>query len=151
MTSQAAAAVASPNIALIKYWGNIDHAMRLPANGSISMTLGGLETRIAVTFDECLAQDTLTLNGKRASEAALARVSQHLDRVRHLAGARAPAHVESQSNFPMGAGIASSASAFAAITVAARKVLARDAQPKAGKTNSPVTIASRADTASIAG
>jgi len=32
-----AIAQASPNIAFIKYWGNRDNTLRLPANGSISM------------------------------------------------------------------------------------------------------------------
>jgi hypothetical protein len=43
-------AIAHPNIAFIKYWGNRDEALRLPANGSISMNLAGLETRTTVTI-----------------------------------------------------------------------------------------------------
>ncbi len=46
-----AAAQASPNIALIKYWGNRDPDLRIPANGSISINLDGLHTRTQVTFD----------------------------------------------------------------------------------------------------
>ncbi len=45
-----ATAQASPNIAFIKYWGNRDQTLRLPANGSISMNLGGLHTRTSVAF-----------------------------------------------------------------------------------------------------
>src|SRR5690606_345496 len=50
---------------------------------------------------------------------AARRVSAHLDRVRALAGIETPARVASRNSFPTGAGIASSASAFAALTVAA--------------------------------
>jgi len=119
MASQTAVAAASPNIALIKYWGNRDDALRLPANGSISMTLAGLETVIEVTFEEGRAGDSLTLNGRAAPEEVLSRVSQHLARVRELAGLRAGARIRSRSNFPSGTGLASSAAAFAALTLAA--------------------------------
>ena len=118
MTKRTASAVASPNIALIKYWGNRDHELRLPSNGSISLTLGGLETRTTVTFDETLPFDRLTVDGSQPNNSALVRVSEHLDRIRHLAGVHTPARVESRNNFPTGVGIASSASAFAALTLA---------------------------------
>jgi diphosphomevalonate decarboxylase len=115
MTTHTATALASPNIAFIKYWGNRDERLRLPANGSISMNLAGLETRTTVTFDPSLAGDTLSLNNRPSAGPALARVSAFLDHVRSMAGIDVCAAVESQNNFPMGAGIASSASAFAAL------------------------------------
>jgi diphosphomevalonate decarboxylase len=114
-----ATAQSHPNIAFIKYWGNLDATLRIPANGSISMNLEGLETRTTVCFDAGLAQDQLILNGQPASEEARQRVSKFLDRVRTLAGLNSCAKVESQNNFPTGAGIASSASAFAALSLAA--------------------------------
>jgi diphosphomevalonate decarboxylase len=114
-----ATARAHPNIAFIKYWGNLDATLRIPANGSISMNLEGLETRTTVTFDVSLAQDQLILNGQPASEEARQRVSRFLDRVRTLADLNSCAKVESQNNFPTGAGVASSASAFAALSLAA--------------------------------
>ena len=46
-----ATAQAHPNIAFIKYWGNRNDPLRLPANGSISMNLDGLFTRTRVDFD----------------------------------------------------------------------------------------------------
>jgi diphosphomevalonate decarboxylase len=118
-TLHTATAQSSPNIAFIKYWGNRDHALRLPANGSISMNLAGLETRTSVCFNPALHNDALTLNGRHSTGPALRRVSALLDIVRNLAGLKMAAQVESENNFPMGAGIASSASAFAALAVAA--------------------------------
>ncbi len=114
-----ATAIAHPNIAFIKYWGNRDHALRLPANGSISMNLDGLYSRTRVTFTPELEQDTLRLNGTLVSGAGMQRVQAMLERVRHMSGLSWRARVESQNNFPTGAGIASSASAFAALALAA--------------------------------
>ena len=114
-----ATAIANPNIAFVKYWGNRDERLNIPSNGSISMNLDGLNTRTTVTFDPVLYADELSLNGLPASEAALERVSQFLERVRGLSGLSLFARVESSNNFPMGAGIASSASAFAALSLAA--------------------------------
>ena len=114
-----ATALAHPNIAFIKYWGDLDPCLRLPANGSLSMNLDGLETRTQVSFDAALPADSLSVNGQEVSGAGLARVSELLERVRQRAGMRLPARVESENNFPMGAGIASSASAFAALALAA--------------------------------
>jgi diphosphomevalonate decarboxylase len=119
MGTQAATALAHPNIAFIKYWGNRDERLRLPANGSISMNLDGLETRTQVTFETRLRRDSLSLNGKPVSGAGLERVAGFLDEVRRLGGLALRARVESENNFPAGAGIASSAAAFAALALAA--------------------------------
>ncbi len=114
-----AIAQACANIAFIKYWGDRDAALRLPSNGSISMNLDGLYTRTEVSFNPGLKKDTLTINAFPISGPGLARVSVLLDRVRHLAGIALCARVSSQNNFPVGAGLASSASAFAALSLAA--------------------------------
>lgn len=115
----AATAIAHPNIAFIKYWGNRDDSLRLPVNGSISMNLAGLETRTTVAFDDGLRRDELVLNGKPAAEEQRARVSQVLDLVRQAAGLAEFARVESANTFPSGSGIASSSSGFAALALAA--------------------------------
>lgn len=114
-----ATAFAHPNIAFIKYWGNRDQALRLPVNDSLSMNLGGLATRTTVTFTFDEASDSLRINGSPVFGPGLQRVSALLERVRALAGIRLAARVESENNFPTGAGIASSASAFAALALAA--------------------------------
>jgi diphosphomevalonate decarboxylase len=119
MSIRTATAFANANIAFIKYWGNCNPESRVPANGSISMNLGGLYTRTQVTFDPALAADALFLDRKPVTGPLLQRVSDFLDQVRRLAGTQQPARVESANNFPMGAGIASSASAFAALALAA--------------------------------
>jgi diphosphomevalonate decarboxylase len=119
MTSQTATALAHPNIAFIKYWGNINDSLRLPANPSLSMNLDGLKAETTVTWDDGLPADTLTLNDSEQTGEPLARVSKHLDVLRKRLGVTSRAAVVSRNNFPTGAGIASSAAAFAALTVAA--------------------------------
>ncbi len=116
---ESATAVAHPNIAFIKYWGDHDPCLRIPANGSLSMNLDGLYTRTQVTFDSAFSADTLTLNGETVLGEPLARVVDMLERVRQMARIETRAAVVSHNNFPMGAGIASSASAFAALSLAA--------------------------------
>jgi diphosphomevalonate decarboxylase len=113
-----ATAVANPNIAFIKYWGNRDKLLHLPSNGSISMNLGGLESRTKVTFDPALQADNLVLNGRETKGQPLQRVTSFLDIVREMSGISTFACVVSSNNFPTGTGIASSASGFAALSLA---------------------------------
>ncbi len=123
MPSCKATAIAHPNIAFIKYWGNRDNDLRLPANGSISMNLGGLETRTTVEFSPDFSADTLSINLQPVYGAGLERVVSFLNRVRGMAGESWHAHVSSASNFPTGAGVASSAAAFAALSLAASRAI----------------------------
>ena len=121
-----ATAQASPNIAFIKYWGNRDNALRLPMNGSISMNLDGLFTRTTVSFQPSLPFDELIINGHEVMGAGLDRVSYILDIVRGMANIDARAEIMTENNFPSGAGIASSASAFAALALAGSKAAGLD-------------------------
>jgi diphosphomevalonate decarboxylase len=123
MPDLTATAASCANIALIKYWGNRDDALRLPSNGSISMNLDGLFTRTQVAFEPELSQDTLLLNGTQENGKALERMDGFLDLVRSLAGKKLYARVVSENNFPTGAGIASSAAAYAALSLAATRAL----------------------------
>jgi diphosphomevalonate decarboxylase len=121
MTIHSATALAHPNIAAIKYWGNRDEALRIPVNGSISINLDGLFTRTTVSFQPSLPFDELIINGNEVAGSALERVSLILDLIREMAGIKERAGIVSENNFPSGAGIASSASAFAALALASSK------------------------------
>ncbi len=126
MTDSIATATSCSNIAFIKYWGNRDDQLRLPANGSISMNLAGLETTTTVMFSDHLERDQLALNGVEQSGEPLARITRHLGHIRAHSGSTLSARVVSRNTFPTGAGIASSASGFAALTVAACQALGLD-------------------------
>lgn len=117
-TIKKATAQSNANIAFIKYWGNLDNELRLPSNSSISMNLGGLYTQTTVIWDESMENDQLILNGEEQTGQALQRVSTHLDALRQRKNITGYAQVSSVNNFPIGAGIASSAAAFAALTTA---------------------------------
>lgn len=117
MTS--ATATAHPNIALVKYWGKRDSDLNLPATGSLSMTLDIFPTTTTVTVDERSAGDTLVFGGVERSDGPAQRVTRFLDLVRHLAGSDRYARVETVNTVPSAAGLASSASGFAALAVAA--------------------------------
>jgi diphosphomevalonate decarboxylase len=122
-----ATAIAHPNIALVKYWGKRNLEYNLPAAGSVSMTLGGLATTTSVAFDDKLDRDAFELDGQPADVGSkFERVTRFLDFVRNRAGLRSPARVTSQNNFPTGAGLASSASGFAALAVAATSAAGLD-------------------------
>ena len=121
MNATSATAQACPNIAFIKYWGNSDNILRLPMNGSISMNLDGLTTRTTVSFQASLPFDELIINGHEVTGVGLNRVAYILDIVRGMANVHERAEVMTENNFPAGAGIASSASAFAALALAGSK------------------------------
>jgi diphosphomevalonate decarboxylase len=116
-----ATAVANPNIAFIKYWGKADEALNLPANPSLSMNLAGLTTVTTVAFRADQASDMITVDGQSVAGEARERVVAHLDRVRALAGIGDRAWVASRNDFPAGTGLASSSSAFAALSLAASR------------------------------
>lgn len=121
----AARAEANTNIALVKYWGKNDEEFNLPAVPSLSLTLQGLRTRTEVRLDPTMPADRLELNDAEITGEPLAKVSRHLDRVARFLGLsdRPRALVRSDNNFPTAAGLASSASAFAALSVAAAGAL----------------------------
>lgn len=118
---------AGSNIAFIKYWGVDDATINLPQTSSISMTLADAYTTTTVEWQSNSAQanqeDTIIIDGRTLSGEAGARIVRHLDRIRGLADTNQRARVVSSNNFPMASGIASSASGFAALTVAACQAL----------------------------
>lgn len=117
-----ATAAATSNIALVKYWGKRDVALNLPATGSISVTLDRLTSRTAVRFDAALDEDVFRFDGAEAP-AMGRRVSGFLDLVRELADTPLRARVDTHNDFPTGAGLASSASGFAALALACDEAL----------------------------
>ncbi len=113
-----ATAKANANIALVKYWGKRDEEKILPMNSSVSMTCDGLETVTTVEFSSMYAKDSVSINGEDM-EKDTKNVYAHIEKIRRLAGTKENAKVVSKTNFPVAAGLASSASGFAALTVAA--------------------------------
>ena len=118
MTKAVGIARAHTNIALIKYWGKRDKDLFLPMNSSLSLTLEAFYTDTKVTFDESLIEDSFLLNGKEQSEKEIAKISRFLDLFCEYIGKRPFARVESLNFVPTAAGLASSASAFAALALA---------------------------------
>lgn len=114
-----ATAAAHANLAFVKYWGKQDASLNIPLNNSISMNLSAARTTTTLVFDETLPADQVLLEGQPAGEKFARRVSRHLDRVRDMAGVQVPALVKTHNSFPAGTGFASSASGFAALTLAA--------------------------------
>ena len=141
-----ATAVAPSNIAFIKYWGKKDEVLRIPLNGSISMNLSNLLTTTTVEFNRDFKKDIISINQEfltysssdRSESRSLkdnssrlartiretndfTRIAKHLDRIRLLAKINYRAKVISKNNFPTSTGLSSSASGFAALTLAASK------------------------------
>lgn len=110
---------AHPNIALVKYWGKADEKLILPAAGSLSLTLDQFETTTTVVPAPEAATDVLELDGTLADAGQTDRISTFLDHVRDLAGRNDRVLVRSRNSVPTGAGLASSASGFAALATAA--------------------------------
>ena len=113
---------AHSNIALTKYWGKRDKQLMLPNNGSVSMTLDKFFTQTTVAFDPKFKKDEFVLNGKTLAEGEeYSEVKGHLDLIRTMAKGKENAKVVSNNNFPTAAGLASSASGLAALSMAAAK------------------------------
>jgi diphosphomevalonate decarboxylase len=112
-------ATAHSNIALAKYWGKRDIERNLPDVPSLSLTLSALSTHSWVSFDPDARADDVSLNGEPAEPGTLTKVSALLDRVRAAAGITWRARVISNNDFPTASGLASSASGFAALALAA--------------------------------
>ncbi len=117
---------AHPNLALAKYWGKLEREGNFPAVPSLSVTLGGLSTTTTVRFDAGLAADRLVLNGEETTGTELLRVVKLMDRVRAAGGSRLRARIVSDNDFPTASGIASSASGFAALALAASRAAGVD-------------------------
>ena len=128
MTSNGSAiAEAHPNIALVKYWGKRDGADNVPATPSLSITLSHLRTRTRVDVDPSLAAHSVRLNGVVVHDAKIDACVGRL--VARSAQPNAKLSIVTDNDFPTAAGLASSASGFAALIVALDAALGLNLSP----------------------
>jgi diphosphomevalonate decarboxylase len=148
MSERSVTAEAGSNIAFVKYWGARDLAHAIPANASISMTLHACRSICSATYwpdaqrDEVLLAHGNQRVDERENESAplveladpgpgfTQRVVAQLDRLREWAGVEGGFRIATRNTFPAAAGIASSASGFAALTIAAIQALGRSVEPR---------------------
>lgn len=126
MTERVGRARAHTNIALIKYWGKRDKELFLPMNSSLSLTLEAFYTDTQIVFDQSLTEDVFYLNGQRQESVETAKVSRFLDLFRSERSDVGYARLESYNFVPTAAGLASSASAYAALAMAVNQALRLD-------------------------
>lgn len=120
--------VAPANIAFVKYWGARNLSAALPLDPSISMTLSVCTTTTSIETlgdGEADSIELVDATGTRspAPERFAARVLAHLERLRDRTGTRQGFHIATRNTFPAAAGLASSASGFAALAVAVSAAL----------------------------
>jgi diphosphomevalonate decarboxylase len=115
---------ASPSLALIKYWGKKSARKNLPATPSLAVTLGGLHTETRVRL---AGEDSVRLDGRALD---LERFQPLFGALRRAAGREVHFLVETVNDFPSAAGLASSSSGFAALTVACARLLELDLGPE---------------------
>ncbi len=115
---ETAEAFAPANVALAKYWGKREEALKLPVTGSLSISLGNFGTRTRLSMAE---KDGMTLNGEDVTASKIAaRTFAFVELFRGEKGPRL--HIETENTVPTGAGVASSASGFAALVKALDKL-----------------------------
>lgn len=120
-----ATAIATPNIALIKYWGKRDEKLILPTEGSISFTLDEqLATKCTIEFSEDYKEDELWINGKRyLTQEQIEKSKNQLDFIRRIIGTSIKAKIVSESIVPTAGGLAGSAAGLCAQAFAAVNAL----------------------------
>jgi diphosphomevalonate decarboxylase len=156
MSERIVSSVAPSNIALIKYMGKRDASANIPENSSLSMTLDSLRTCFEITVNEGSHSEAkwvpeIPRSFERTSndfvrvptldEKGMGRVIRHFERVRSqvpgifqkydlefaLNDSKPTQYIlRSVNTFPASSGIASSASSFAALTLAAAAALAQN-------------------------
>ncbi|MEW6270159.1 MAG: diphosphomevalonate decarboxylase [Thermodesulfobacteriota bacterium] len=118
-----ATALARANVALVKYWGKRDEERNLPAVGSISLTLDGLEAVATVGLAGSPGErPRFRQNGSEVTGVAAERMARFLDRLAGEGRGCVPC-ADVEANFPVGAGLASSAAIYCAVTAAALSAL----------------------------
>ncbi len=128
MSENVFTAVATPNIAFVKYWGKRSSEGNLPNNSSVSMTFDEtLKTVTSVVFSKKLKSDRLYINGElqdlNGTNEKNRFVLRTLEEMRTLAKRDAHALIVSENHFPTGSGLASSAAGATALISAAAEAL----------------------------
>jgi diphosphomevalonate decarboxylase len=123
--ARAAVAEACANVALVKYWGKRDPARNLPAVGSLSVTLADLTATARVAHSDTPPHSSFSQDGEEVGGVAAERMSEFLRAVLRFAGSGGHLAAEVRANFPVGAGLASSAAIHCAVAAAALSVLGR--------------------------
>ncbi|EFR30505.1 diphosphomevalonate decarboxylase [Eremococcus coleocola] len=121
---------AHTNIALVKYWGKRNKNLFLPVTSSLSLTLDAFYTETEVLFDPSLKEDSFTLDGQVQTGQSLAKVSNFVDLFRRDFNMSLPVQITSRNHVPTAAGLASSASAFAALAAASNQALGLGLSPE---------------------
>lgn len=110
-------AQAYANIALVKYWGKREGGRNVPATPSLSLALDGLLTETEVSARDG-AEDSLTINDEPVSGVGGEKLLRYLDLWREEGLLSGAVEIVSRNSFPTAAGLASSASGFAALATA---------------------------------
>lgn len=107
-------AKAYSNIALVKYWGKKDEELIIPYNGSISLTLKEFYTitEVEKIYSD---QDEFYLNDVLQDDKETKKISKFIDLFRQKSKNYQRVRVSSKNYFPTAAGLASSASGYAAL------------------------------------
>ncbi len=115
---------APSNIAFIKYWGKRDPLKQWPANSSLSMTLKNSCTKTSAELNS-LDVDEFIFLGKKIDSRSHEnhKIFKHLRLIKEVFKQNKGLKISSENNFPHGCGIASSASGFAALTLASVSAL----------------------------
>jgi diphosphomevalonate decarboxylase len=125
-------AIAHSNIALIKYWGRSpdhDPNLNIPSTDSVSMTKYGLtrdthlQTHTTIDFSEAYEEDAAILEGEVLTGKKMERILRAVNPLRKCANIDYKFKMTSKNDFPTQAGLASSASGFAALAIATADVL----------------------------
>ncbi|MGX5011136.1 diphosphomevalonate decarboxylase [Enterobacter asburiae] len=114
--------ISPANIAFIKYWGMRDEVAILPENVSLSMTLSCCVSHCTAETLAGNVEDEVWWKNERdelvpAPEKFREGVLNHLQQLRRYVSGSSSVRVAIHNNFPTGAGIASSASAFSSLAL----------------------------------
>lgn len=119
MSSEVYRASVPSNIAFLKYWGKSDPAKKWPTNNSLSMTLDKCRTSTSCFLDFSLSDFEIFYDGKKIKEGDFfQKIRKHLCFLKSTFDFPGFLRVETSNNFPTASGVASSASGFAALTLA---------------------------------